>query len=76
MADYSFTLFESDMPQCFSVEAIDKAGNVTVIEVKDIIVNTTFIYKLLNDYNVLLGSFLDIIGISGLVFVRRKRVIA
>lgn len=75
-ADYSFTLFESDMPQCFSVEAIDKAGNVTVIEVKDIIVNITFIYKLLNDYNVLLGSFLDIIGISGLVFVRRKRVIA
>lgn len=51
----------------FSVEAIDKAGNVTVIEVKDIIVNTTLIYKLLNDYNVLLGSFLDIIGISGLV---------
>ncbi len=74
--EVTFSLYEQDDPQHFMIKVVDMAGNESVIEVHDLKIKTTILYKLFNYYNVPLGSFLDIIGVVGLVAVRRKRRLA
>lgn len=72
---YLFFMYETKSPQSIKVIATDNAGNTTCMEVRDIMIKTTFAYKMLNDYNVPLGVFLDIIGVIGLIYTRRKRLL-
>ena len=67
--EYKFEIPQSDKKQNIRVTAVDAAGNVSVLEIKDVLISTNMFVRFINNTAAVVGTSLGLIIAIGLLLL-------